>query len=181
MEKEVKEEKERLRAEKEEDDKRWAAARRRRPSTTKDKFILSDGQSHGDFIDDPLNSSLVDLTAPSSSPPWLSSQARQGSAFASLASPSTSPVAPRTVWGTTAIISSSPPLPSTSQEREISENDGWLQGWEKDLLQDEDLLSRFRGSSLGEGTSKMGSMAGSNKKKKNKKITLMTTNARRGA
>ena len=181
MEKEVKEEKERVRAEKEEDDKRWAAARRRRPSTTKDKFILSDGQSHGDFIDDPLNSSLVDLTAPSSSPPWLSSQARQGSAFASLASPSTSPVAPRTVWGTTAIISSSPPLPSTSQEREISENDGWLQGWEKDLLQDEDLLSRFRGSSLGEGTSKMGSMAGSNKKKKNKKITLMTTNARRGA
>ena len=180
-EKEAREEKERVRAEKEEDDKRWAATRRRRPSTTKDQYILSEPASHTENLEDPATSSSIDLTAPSSSPPWLSSQARQGSAFASLASPSTSPVAPRTVWGTTAVISASPPLPATGHEPDVPENDGWLQGWEKDLLYNDEVVSQSTDNPSGEGTSKAGSMGGSGKRRKNKKITLMTTNARRGA
>ena len=180
-EKEAREEKERVRAEKEEDDKRWAATRRRRPSTSKDQYILSEPASHTEDLEDPATLASVDLNAPSSSPPWLSSQARQGSAFASLASPSTSPVAARTVWGTTAVVLASPPLPATGPEPDVTENDGWLQGWENDLLYNDDVVSQSTDNPSGEGTSKAGSVGGSGKRRKNKKITLMTTNARRGA
>ena len=180
-EKEIREEKERVRAEKEEDDIRWASMRRRRPSTSKEQYILSEPASHTESLGDPATLSSIDLTAPSSSPPWLSSQARQGSAFASLASPSTSPVAPRTVWGTTAIVSASPPLPATGHDPDVPEHDGWLQGWEKDLLYNDEVVSQSTDNPSGEGPSKAGSIGGSGKRRKNKKITLMTTNARRGA
>lgn len=180
-EKEVREEKERVRAEKEEDDNRWAAARRKRPSLSKGKTPDSGFGLHAEHDDSLGASSLVDLTAASSSPPWLSSLVRTGSAFASLASPSTSPDAPRTVWGTTAIVPTSPPLQPVGHEPDLNDNDGWLEGWEHDLLAEEDLVSRFQANAVGVGTSQSGASTGSGKKKKNKKITLMTTNARRGA
>src|ERR1700712_4445705 len=84
--KETREEKDRVRAEKEEDDKRWSSARRKRPS-------ISQGSFSGDDFHVLASSSLDAVNA---SPPWPS---RQGSSFASLASPSTSPSAPKTVWG----------------------------------------------------------------------------------
>ena len=176
MDKEAREEKERMRAEKEEDDKRWAAARRKRPSISRDR-------ADSDFlaISNPeCLSPSAGMATVSSSPPWMSSQTRSGSAFAALASPSTSPVAPRTVWGTV-IVPSSPPLQPAEHEHDIPENDGWLQGWEHDLEQEDDLISRVQASSIGEGSSMVAVMNGSGKRKKNKKITLMTTNARRGA
>ena len=174
-EKEVREEKERERAEKEEDDKRWAAARRKRPSISRE--FLPEAQLQPDAT----SRSSVDLTVASASPPWSSSRTRSGSAFASLASPSTSPNAPRTVWGTTAVITASPPLQAVRHEPELPENDGWLQGWERDLLQDDELVAQVQASSIDEGSSKAGAGLGTGKKKKGKKITLMTTNARRGA
>ena len=173
-EKEIREEKERIRAEKEEDDKRWAAARRRRPAPSQDVISESDFQ--------PLpETSAVDFSMASSSPPWTSPRAQEGSAFASLASPSTSPVASKTVWGTRLIPPTSPAMPAVSDEHEPSENDGWLQDWEKDLLQEEDLVAQIEATTLVEGSCKQGPASGSGKKKKGKKITLMTTNARRGA
>jgi len=181
-EKEMREEKERLRAEKTEEEKRWAAARRKKPSVVRDHSAdtgsLVIGGSQAAF----QSSSSLDLSAPSSSPPWLSTQDRKGSAFASLASPSTSPVAPRTVWGTRAIVPTSPSLEPEHHEQEIADNDGWLQGWETDLLIDDDLAMRLKASSVQDDDStKLASTSGNMKKKKAKKITLMTTNARRAA
>ena len=174
LEKEVREEKERVRAEKEEDDKRWAAARRRRPTPSQD--VISDA----DFQPLP-EPSAVDFAAASSSPPWSSSRTQDGSAFASLASPSTSPVASKTVWGTRTIPPTSPAMPAIPDELEQSENDGWLQGWEKDLLIEEDLVAQVDAPTLEASSSKQGAASANSKKKKGKKITLMSTNARRGA
>ena len=181
-EKEIREEKERLRAEKSEDEKRWASTRRKRPSVLQDNFPDAEAFESTENDTTLRAASSVDLTAPSSSPPWLSSQNRNGSAFASLASPSTSPHAPRTVWGTAAIIPSSPPQPPATHEPEAADNDGWLQGWERDLLQEDELLSQMQASSFhGDNSPRVGAGGGNGKKKKAKKITLMTTNARRAA
>lgn len=173
-EKEFREEKERIRAEKEEDDKRWAAVRRRRPAPSPDVISESDFQPLPD-------ASTLEFAAASSSPPWSSSRAQGGSGFASLASPSTSPVASKTVWGTRIIVPTSPDMPAVPDEHEPSENDGWLQDWERDLLQEEDLVAQVEASSLEPSSSNQAPPIANNKKKKGKKITLMSTNVRRGA
>ncbi|MCJ1468092.1 hypothetical protein MMC07_006719 [Pseudocyphellaria aurata] len=181
QEKEVHEEKERVRAEKEEDEKRWAAARRKKPSVLHENSPDTDVQPLPLLVDRLESPSITEI-ATGSSPPWTFSRIHGGSAFATLASPSTSPVAPRTVWGTTAVAPTvSPTLPSTSIEHEPSDNDGWLQDWEQDLLQEDDLVARFEGNSISNTDAKAGMTGTSNKRKKSKKITLMTTNARRGA
>ncbi|MCJ1405234.1 hypothetical protein MMC11_008461 [Xylographa trunciseda] len=181
-EKEVREEKERVRAEKSEDERRWSAARRKRPSVLEDHFSSVETSSLTGMDNSGQMSSSLDLTASSASPSWLSSQHRTGSAFASLASPSTSPVAPRTVWGTTAVVPSSPIELPLDNDHDIPDNDGWLQGWEQDLLHDDDLVVRFQASHVSAADCVgAGITNGSGKKKKSKKITLMTTNARRGA
>ncbi|KAK7614334.1 hypothetical protein BKA81DRAFT_292184 [Phyllosticta paracitricarpa] len=176
-EKETREEKARIRAEKEEDQKTYAQARRKRPSVSDNRFSADDFQ--------PLVSSefpgSVDGEHTSTSPPYA--PRRQGSAFASLASPSTSPSAPRTVWGTTAIAPATPPLHASSHDQEAPD-DGWLQDWEKDLLQEDQMMAQMQAMSMGEGeSSKTGAAAssGNGGKKKKKKITLMSTNVRRGA
>ena len=174
QEKSVREEKERVRAEKEEDDKRWASARRKRPSMSHD--IGSEAEFR------PLPEvSAIDIGSVSSSPPWSSSRGQQGSVFASLASPSTSPVAAKTVWGTRIVAPSTPPMVATSQENDIPENDGWLHGWESDLFREDDLISQIETMSIEAGSSKQAAPNSISKKKKGKKITLMSTNVRRGA
>lgn len=181
-EKDLREEKERIRAEKEEDDKRWAAVRRRRPMIDRELDIEREFQPLP-AIDDRHESSLTDVIV-GSSPPWHSSRAQQsGSVFASLASPSTSPAAPRTVWGTAAIIPTSPPLLAQATEPATSENDGWLQGWEQALVQEDDdlLVQKLEASAIDVGSPIMTPPGAGGKKRKNKKIMLMTTTARRGA
>jgi hypothetical protein len=168
-EKEAREEKERIRAEKEEDEKRWAAARRKRPSygtgdrpySAQDFFPLS-GSAPGES-----ESAIVDTDVPATSPP---SPSHMQSRFGALASPSNSPPAPRTVWGTAAVGPSSQPLPSRGPV-----NDGWLQGWEDELLgqQESEFLAQAMADQPAPPTS--------GRKKKNKKITLMSTNIQRGA
>ena len=180
--KEAKEERERMRAEKEEDDKRWAAARRKRPSIPREAFADDSHQPMASLDNQGAAASSIHATSTSISPPYSSSRRPGGSSFASLASPSTSPVAPRTIWGTTAVAPTSPPLHPLSIPHDNSENDGWLQGWERDLLHEEDIVAQVQASSLDEpGTLGKHGLLNNNKKKKGKKITLMTTNARRGA
>lgn len=182
QEKEFREEKERLRAEKLEDEQRWASARRRRPTHP------SELASEADFQPLPrleegseIPSSWEGAGMASASPPWPASSRQQtGSAFASLASPSTSPAASRTVWGTTAIPPSSPTLPPARPSYEQVEDDGWLQDWEKDLLQEDELLAQYQAHAIN-GESSKSAPPSTGKKKKNKKITLMTTNGRRAA
>lgn len=170
--KENREEKDRVRAEKAEDEARWATARRKRPIVSSENF------SEDDFH--PLASTSLD--AANASPPWAT---RQGSSFATLASPSTSPSAPRTVWGTTLITPASPDFQAQQPENDL--DDGWLHSWEQELLAENELIAQVQASSLnGEGSETVtpnGTTGGQGKKKKNKgkKITLMSTNARRAA
>ncbi|KAK5070858.1 hypothetical protein LTR64_003832 [Lithohypha guttulata] len=167
-EKEAREERDRLRAEKEEDDRRWAATRRKRPS-------INESLSEADFT--PLQNMAV---SPSNgeglaqTPPWSNQRAQ--SAFATLASPGTSPEGPRTVWGTAMIGPSTPDMPVTRPQQ--SADDGWLQDWERDLLDEVDAVALVA-ASTGEGSSKH--VVPISKKNKKKKITLMSTNVRRGA
>ena len=182
MEKEAREEKERLRAEKEEDDKRWAAARRRRPSIPAKGKSVAEIPFQDDHTEFHIGSaSSADLNVASSSPPWLSSQNRSGSAFASLASPSTSPAIAKTVWGTRVVVPSSPQHEAMPIVEDVPEHDGWLQDWERDLLQEELLISQMQSASINEGSSKTVPATPQGKKKKPKKITLMSTTARRQA
>jgi hypothetical protein len=164
-EKEVREEKDRVRAEKE-DEKHWAAVRRNRRSSINPSdppFFDHDFQP----LTSGASSSGPSNFRPSTSPP-LSSQPGAS------ASPSTSPPGSRTVWGTAA-------LPSLTQQASsqagTAPSDGWLEGWEEDLLaqQEHELLAQT--AAIGNNTS---SSTGG-KKKKNKKITLMSTNIQRGA
>lgn len=179
-EKEMREEKERVRAEREEDDKRWAAARRKRPAIIQETIADSDFEPLPRVEEKTEVSSSIEII-PDSFPSWASSRVPTGSAFASLASPSTSPVTSRTVWGTTAVAPISPSILPKTVDIEQSENDGWLQNWERDLLEEDDLANRFEASSLTKNPSDVSVTSSSNRKKKGKKITLMTTNARRGA
>ena len=173
-EKEAREEKERARAERDEDNKGWAAARKKRPIATKDVV------SEADFTPLP-EVSTPDSGVASTSPPWQSSRGG-GSAFASLASPSTSPAATKTVWGTRIVPPASPEVFAETETPEMSENDGWLQDWEQDLLREEELVADVGNIPTEPGSSKQaGTVIASGKRKKGKKITLMTTNARRGA
>ncbi|EPE35344.1 RING/U-box [Glarea lozoyensis ATCC 20868] len=168
-EKENREERDRVRAEKAEDDARWASARRKRPSVSTENF------SEDDFH--PLASSSFDQS--NGSPPWPS---RQGSSFATLASPSTSPSAPRTVWGTAQIASTSPDLQPRGLGNDV--DDGWLHSWEQEIQAENDLIAQVQAASLSESgpsTPTIVSAAGQGKRKKAKKITLMSTTARRAA
>jgi hypothetical protein len=167
--KETREEKARIRAEKAEYAE-FASARKKRPSIS-DKFRPDDFQP---LAPSSLPDTTIDAGSASTSPPWPS---RRGHGFASLASPSTSPSAPRTVWGTTAIASAGSPVLGP-QDHEAHE-DGWLQGWEKDLLHEDDVMAQVQALSLGEAAASQKQAGG--KKKKKQKITLMSTNVRRGA
>jgi Zinc finger, C3HC4 type (RING finger) len=178
-EKGMREERERIRAEKEEDDKRWAAARRKRPDMM-GRVSESDFQPLASQEPGIVASSLGDSSAMSSTPPWAAARTRMHSSFATLGSPGTSPDAARTVWGTTAVAPLSPIVAAVPQESQAMD-DGWLQGWERDLLDQNDAVAMVEASMSAEGNSKATSIAGGGKKKKNKKITLMSTNARRGA
>jgi len=176
MDKETKEEKARVKAERDEY-AQFASARRKRPSFS-DKFSADDFQplatgSATDSVSD--TGTPVGVETTSTSPPWPT---RRGHGFASLASPSTSPSAPRTIWGT-AVIAAPGSLIIAPQDHD-ARDDGWLQGWEKDLLQEEDMLAQAQAISLGESETPKKPAAG-HKKKKAKKITLMSTNVRRGA
>lgn len=172
-EKEAREEKDRIRIEKAEE-RELNSLRRRRPSIPTDPIFDSGWEA--------LPSSLANGGEGSSaaSPPWAN---RTTSGFASLASPSTSPNMHRTVWGTAAVNAASDDFIALPTDAQFSQaEDGWLQGWEKDLLdqQDASLTADVEAMSLagGSGQAKSG---GGKKGKKGKKITLMSTGVRRGA
>jgi len=136
------------------------------------------GFSEADFA--PLQS--IATSPPSDShlaqtPPWANH--RSLSSFATLASPGTSPEGPRTVWGTNAIIPASPPIQIARPQQPM--DDGWLQDWERDLLDEADAVALVAATNAEEASSSKQPALPISKKNKKKKITLMSTNARRGA
>ncbi|ETN46396.1 uncharacterized protein HMPREF1541_00580 [Cyphellophora europaea CBS 101466] len=179
--KEAREERDRLRAEREED-ARLSSIRRRRPSVPEKSFSETDFQP---LVNHDISSSSPGGSAGglAATPPW--GNHRTHSSFATLATPGTSPDAPRTVWGTTAVTPSSPTLVA-SPEPSRQVDDGWLQGWEKDILDEGDAVAMVQASIDSESVAKQANGAAGaapgKKSKKPKKITLMSTgNARRGA
>ena len=175
-EKDAREEKERVRIEKAEERELAAIRQRRRPSIPDTDTFFSSAITSAAL---PV---AADASTASTSPPWPSGADRPG--FTSLASPSTSPTMHRTVWGTTAVVPTSPDLQATLPKDDTfrsQEDDGWLQGWEKDLLdlQQDQLAAEVEGLNI---QAKPSGGQGGKKGKKGKKITLMSTaTARRGA
>jgi len=169
------EEKERVRIEKEADREIASLRRGRRPSIQD-----ADGFFSGAGIVMPA---LGEESSSGSPPNANSGHERPG--FGSLASPGTSPVHSRTVWGTAAVSASSPETHARMMDGELSQDDGWLQGWERDLLdsrQDAALAESLAEVSVHQEASKTSGGGGGKKGKKGKKITLMSTGgARRGA
>ncbi|KAE8331264.1 hypothetical protein BDV39DRAFT_6509 [Aspergillus sergii] len=164
-EKEAREEKDRVRAQKE-DEKHWAAVRRNRRSSisvTDPLFFDHDFQplTGGASGSGPSN------FGSSTSPPESSHPGAPDSS-------STSPPGVRTVWGTAAV-------PTLAQQAGsplgAAPRDGWLEGWEEELFaqQEHELLAQAATNENNPSSS------GGGKKKKNKKITLMSTNIQRGA
>lgn len=163
--KEIREEKDRQRAEKAEDHARWANARQKQLEISPPSFSDTDYTQLASTSIDPSDAS----------PPWTS---RQGSSFGALASPSTSPPVPRTVWGTTLVTPSSPDLHS---QLDNNVDDGWLQTWEQELQAENALVAHVQATSLNAEGSSSVTPPPQGKKKKGKKITLMSTTARRAA
>ncbi|KAL2863791.1 RING-type E3 ubiquitin transferase MAG2 [Aspergillus lucknowensis] len=166
-EKDAREEKSRVKAEKEEDEKRWAAARRKGPSISADNPPFSDR----DFLPlasgpSAIDSSTIEM-ASSASPP------RPSSHFSALASPSTSPPGSRTVWGTAAVA---PPSRTHQEYVRPTPHDGWREGWEDELLahQESEVIAQTTVDANNTSSAKK-------KGKKKNKITLMSTNIQRGA
>lgn len=178
-EKETREEKDRVRIEKAAE-KEYAAVRRKRPSISNDSFSQPLPGSVTATDPNLTDSSNPDHTG--ASPPWAN---RGTSGFASLASPSTSPNASRTVWGTAAVQPTSPDMHAQlPPDSSMAQDDGWLQGWERDLLDQQDVAAQVEAMDLAdEGGSTVGAKkgGGGKKGKKGKKITLMSTTARRAA
>lgn len=178
-EKEAREEKDRIRIEKASEKEIAAIRRNKRPSIPNDLFSADNLPT--------LPGSATDDSG--TSPPWAN---RTTSAFASLASPGTSPNAQRTVWGTAAVAQSDPDYDNLPPDSHFAVDDGWLQGWEKDLMkEEEELMARTTEMSLQDNTDTGNAGSAANapapagakgkKGKKGKKITLMSTTNRRTA
>ncbi|KAF2724687.1 hypothetical protein K431DRAFT_216903 [Polychaeton citri CBS 116435] len=176
-EKEAREEKDRVRIEKQAE-REYAAVRRKRPSIPDDLFSSEGlpGLGVDPSVVDVENQTLED-GAFGATPPWQNRRSTSG--FASLASPSTSPTANRTVWGTTAVAPSSPDFNAALPKDSELHDDGWLQGWEKDILEEQTLAAQAESMTLEAGEKQPASRG--KKGKKGKKITLMSTTARRHA
>ncbi|KAF2769046.1 hypothetical protein EJ03DRAFT_327808 [Teratosphaeria nubilosa] len=172
-EKEAREEKDRIRIEKAEE-RELAHIRRKRVTVADDPVF-----STGEWEALPPSSSLQE-SGGAASPPWGN---RAGSGFASLASPSTSPNTRRTVWGTTAVAPTESDEALITDDQWAQRDDGWLQGWEKDLMdqQDAEIINAAEGVSMEGAVNSSTPRSGGKKGKKKNKITLMSTTARRGA
>ncbi|TQS36578.1 hypothetical protein Golomagni_02966 [Golovinomyces magnicellulatus] len=151
-EKETREELDRLRAVEAEENLQWASAKSRNNFWPKD---LSEEASHS-------------LATSSNFPSSGSNQPDH-----CILSQSTDFTGPRTVWGTASIALESQEIPA--HQSVPHENDGWLQAWETEFQLENSLISDAQEQSL--------KIVGGNRhgKKKAKKITLMSTNARRAA
>lgn len=165
--KELKEERDRICAEKLEHEERWASARQRGHETFAKKESWDD-----DFV--------------ALAPPERAQSVDEESSFA----PGTSPTASsslggagpssygRTVWGTPAVPGAEEPVYRAHEEN------GWLEDWERDLILEQEMLAQIEMEESMEGGSSAGGRAPSHgkgqKKKKFKKVTLMTNGGKRG-
>ncbi|POS83651.1 hypothetical protein EPUL_003480 [Erysiphe pulchra] len=153
------EERDRLLAEKAEDESQWISSKR------------SNFNELESFSIEVPNSSIIkpDLLFNDSAHP-----------FSSLKTQSDESASTRTVWGTKLVASSSSETSARSNEPNV--NDGWLQTWETEKEIEDALLTHTKDLSLDKQDSIMKPVVGKGyKKKKARKITLMSTTVRRAA
>ena len=171
--KETKEERDRIRAERLEDEEKWAAVRQRK----RESLVLGEESGAGGVSEaQPDPTFFAPPTTPSPGDHLLGGSRSS----ASLASPPLSDEGAlhRTVWGTPAIATSEEPI-----LRRVEDTGGWLPDWERELLLEEEMLAQIEmEESLGDypGGGRAPSH-GKGQKKKFKKVTLMTNSGRRGA
>ncbi|KHJ30234.1 putative ring finger domain protein [Erysiphe necator] len=153
------EEREKLLAEKAEDDTHW---------------LINKTHNCNDLENFPLEipkSSLVSSDLLSTEPTCSSS---------SFAAQSVETTGTRTVWGTMLVASSSKDI--STQQKEPDVDDGWLKKWEVELEIEDNLDIQARDLSLNkQGSVKNPGSGKEQKKKKARKITLMSTTAKRAA
>lgn len=179
LEKETKEERDRVRAEKEEE--ALQRLRRRGEGNGKgwgeDEWVaLAEQESLNESVSALADEGNASAPLLGTSPVYAEADA-QGGSFASLASPGTSPSqdrtpSSRTVWGTPLVLPHGASGAST-EPLQREETGGW-QDWEREFLDDE-MLAQLEGGGRPSGPGKGG------KKKKSKKVTLMTNGGKRGA
>jgi hypothetical protein len=172
--KEIKEERDRARAEKLEDEERWATARQRNRETYSELDIRGDPHI---WLDNPEPAAETEANSSGSAqavPSTSRGSSNESSAFATT-SPSPSPSQRRTVWGTPAITSAAEPAPV--RKPDIT---GWLTD---DLLMEEDMLAQIEQeeSMADDAGGRAPNHGKGQKKKKFKKVTLMSNGGKRGA
>ena len=175
----AREEREKSQTEREEEEKRWDAISRTQSGISEDAETF---EWHGRFPRIPGSKNLKNAQVIGSSAEYLWHSRAEYTVDAS-ASPSSSPSTNKTVWGTPAIA---PPLSEDdAQKGEVPpqvEDDGWNQIWNDDCVQATFLEPGSNGLSENNDIAQHNKIAGRPlRKKKGKKITLMTTNARRAA
>ncbi|KAL7275332.1 hypothetical protein RUND412_001734 [Rhizina undulata] len=153
--KDLKEERDRIRAEKAEEEERWAAAKLRR-SGGGEEFLEED------FVALATAQSLAEASD-SAFQAFPEQTVASGSQSAP---PAVGSSFQRTVWGTPAVA-------PTTVEREIEEDGTWGQDW------GDELLARLEDVGMSGGRAPSGGKG--QKKKKFKKVTLMTNGGKRGA
>ncbi|RPB00044.1 hypothetical protein L873DRAFT_1681819 [Choiromyces venosus 120613-1] len=186
LEKESREERARIKAESRHEENHWGLAKQRKESSAGDYeegllATMAAQRIDGAELDDAEPSST-----PAAGTPSLGYDSLDGeeSLIAGLASPSTSPAQGWTVWGTPLIHLPGESEPAVSMP--ISDdNGGWLPDRERDLmLQEQVLVDLESPGSIASGSGRapsQGKGAQGGKKKKFKKVTLMTNGGKRGA
>ena len=186
LEKDSREERARIKAESRHEENRWALAKHKKElladdyeqglSTTMTTQSMNEVEPDGG-----TSSSAMEAASP---PLGNDFHSGEESSVAGLASPSTSPAQGRTVWGTPLVHLPGETEPATSMPAS-DDNGGWLPDWERDLMLQEQALVglEFTGTiASGSGPApSQGKGAQGGKKKKFKKVTLMTNGGKRGA
>ncbi|KAF3923196.1 hypothetical protein ABW20_dc0109697 [Dactylellina cionopaga] len=172
-EKDTREERDRIRAEREEDEKRWSGARKTAAvktngSAAEDELGLAMEISRREFesvdggvVEEEEDDGAIVLNGPKFG-------------FGSL--PQSSPPNSRTVWGTPLVPTPAGEVePQARFEVEAKKKDtGWLEDWERDVIAvDRAVAASTSSANVGSG--------GGKGKKKFKKVTLMTNTGKRGA
>ncbi|CUS11511.1 unnamed protein product [Tuber aestivum] len=186
LEKDSREERARIKAESRHEENHWALAKHRRESLVDDYEQGLPAAVATQSIDEAGPEGGESSPAMAATSPPVGNDIPNGEepSVAGPVSPSTSSARGRTVWGTPLVHVPSETGPATSMPASDN-NNGWLPDWERDLILREQVLVELESAgSVGGGSGRapgQGKGAQGGKKKKFKKVTLMTNGGKRGA
>ncbi|KAG0125949.1 hypothetical protein HOY82DRAFT_492159 [Tuber indicum] len=186
LEKDSREERARIKAESRHEEHHWALAKHRKESSVGDyeqglPTMTATQSINGAEPNGGESSPAMEAASPPLSDDFYNGEE---SSVAGLASPSAGLAQGWTVWGTPLVHLPGETEPAISMPSS-DDNGGWLPDWERDLMLQEQVLVGLEsagGADSGSGrTPSQGKGAQGGKKKKFKKVTLMTNGGKRGA